>query len=58
MRIELSRATAESVELRVGKERAGRVSAARSIPWSAFESAPVSESKAVHEPAPGLEAWH
>lgn len=39
MRIELSRATAESFELRVGKERSGRVGSTRSIPWSALEPA-------------------
>lgn len=39
MRLELSRAAAENVELRVGKERSGRVSSARSIPWAAFEPA-------------------
>ena len=39
MRLELSRAGADSVELRVGKERSGRVSSARAIPWAAFEPA-------------------
>jgi recombination protein RecA len=43
MRIELSRSTAESFALRVGKERSGRVCSARSIPWSALEPVPALE---------------
>jgi recombination protein RecA len=39
MRLEFARAAADSFELAVGKERSGRVSSARSIPWAAFEPA-------------------
>jgi hypothetical protein len=37
MRLEFSRARAESFELRVAKERSGRVSPPHKIPWSVFE---------------------
>ncbi|HWO08968.1 MAG TPA: recombinase A [Polyangiaceae bacterium] len=37
MRLELARTGAESFEIRVGKERSGRVSPPRVIPWAAFE---------------------
>ena len=37
MRLEFSRSSAESFEIRVGKERTGRVSAARAFQWSAFQ---------------------
>jgi len=37
MRLEFSRSSAESFEVRVGKERTGRVSAARTIQLSAFQ---------------------
>jgi recombination protein RecA len=39
MRLEFSRARAESFEIRVGKERSGRVSPPRKIPWSTFDAA-------------------
>jgi recombination protein RecA len=38
MRLEFSRTRAESFEIRVGKERSGRVSPARRVPWSVFDS--------------------
>jgi hypothetical protein len=37
MRLEFSRSSADSFEIRVGKERTGRVSAARTIQLSAFQ---------------------
>lgn len=37
MRLELSRGRADSFDIRVGKERGGRVSPACRIPWSAFD---------------------
>jgi hypothetical protein len=37
MRLEFARAAAESFEIGVGKERSGRVSSPRVIPWSVFE---------------------
>jgi len=37
MRLEFSRASANHFEIRVGKERTGRVSPPRLVPWSAFE---------------------
>jgi hypothetical protein len=36
MRLEFARASAESFEIRVGKERTGRVSPARTVAWSVF----------------------
>jgi hypothetical protein len=42
MRLEFSRARRESFEIRVAKERSGRVSSAYKIPWSVFD-APWSE---------------
>lgn len=39
MRLEFSRATAESFALGVAKERSGRVSPAHNIPWSVFHAA-------------------
>ena len=42
MRLEFSRARAESFEIRVGKERSGRVSSPRRVPWSAFDATPIS----------------
>ena len=39
MRLEFTRRSAESFELRIGKERTGRISAARSIPCSIFDPA-------------------
>jgi recombination protein RecA len=38
MRLELSRARAESFEIRVAKERSGRVSPPHKIPWSVFDA--------------------
>lgn len=38
MRIEFARAAADSFEIRIGKERTGRVSSPRTIPWSAFDA--------------------
>jgi RecA/RadA recombinase len=38
MRLEFSRARAESFELRVAKERSGRVSTPHKIPWSVFDA--------------------
>jgi recombination protein RecA len=65
MRLELSRSTADSFALRVGKERSGRVCSARSIPWSALEPAPreeslpvVSRARRAHTPAFDPAAWH
>jgi hypothetical protein len=37
MRLEFARASAESFELRVGKERTGRVSSPRTVAWSVFD---------------------
>jgi hypothetical protein len=37
LRLEFARASADSFEIRVGKERSGRVSPAREVPWSVFE---------------------
>jgi recombination protein RecA len=37
MRLEFARASANSFEIRVGKERSGRVASAREVPWSAFD---------------------
>ena len=37
MRLEFSRSRADSFDIRVGKERSGRVSPACRIPWSAFD---------------------
>jgi hypothetical protein len=37
MRLEFARASAESFELRVGKERTGRVSSPRTVSWSVFD---------------------
>ena len=37
MRLEFSRVRADSFSIRVGKERSGRVSSSRPIPWSAFD---------------------
>jgi hypothetical protein len=37
MRLEFTRASAESFEVRVGKELGGRVSGPREVPWSAFD---------------------
>lgn len=39
MRLEFSRDRAESFEIRVAKERSGRVSAPRKIPWTALDAA-------------------
>jgi recombination protein RecA len=39
LRLEFSRASADSFEVRVGKERSGRVSAPREVPWSVFDKA-------------------
>jgi recombination protein RecA len=38
MRLEFSRARRESFEIRVAKERSGRVSSAYKIPWSVFDA--------------------
>jgi hypothetical protein len=37
LRLEFARASSESFELRVGKERTGRVSAPRTVGWSVFD---------------------
>lgn len=37
MRLEFSRVQADSFEIRVGKERSGRVSSSRRVSWSVFE---------------------
>jgi hypothetical protein len=37
MRLEFSRASADSFEIRVAKERSGRVSPPREIPWAAYK---------------------
>lgn len=37
MRLEMSRSSSDSLELRVAKERTGRVSPPRTVAWSAFE---------------------
>jgi hypothetical protein len=37
LRLEFARASAESFELRVGKERTGRVSSPRTVAWSVFD---------------------
>jgi hypothetical protein len=39
MRLEFARASASHFEVRVAKERTGRVSSPRLVPWSAFEAA-------------------
>jgi hypothetical protein len=52
MRLEFSRARAESFELRVAKERSGRVSPAHKIPWSVF--APHSGRPYSEQPHHGL----
>jgi recombination protein RecA len=39
MRLEFARASASHFELRVAKERTGRVSSPRLVPWSVFEEA-------------------
>lgn len=39
MRLEFSRARADSFDIRVGKERSGRVSSSCRIPWTAFDEA-------------------
>jgi hypothetical protein len=39
MRLEFARASASHFEVRVAKERTGRVSSPRLVPWSAFEEA-------------------
>lgn len=51
MRLEFSRARAESFELRVAKERSGRLSPTHKIPWSVFD-APFSEQLS-EQPWPG-----
>jgi hypothetical protein len=52
LRLEFSRARAESFELRVAKERSGRVSPAHKIPWSVF--APHSGRPYFEQPHHGL----
>jgi hypothetical protein len=37
MRLEFARSSSESFEVRVGKERTGRVSSPRTVPWSVFD---------------------
>jgi hypothetical protein len=37
MRLEFARASADSFEIRVAKERSGRVSPPREVAWSAYE---------------------
>jgi recombination protein RecA len=49
MRLEFSRARRESFEIRVAKERSGRVSSAYKIPWSVFD-APWSEQPWSEQP--------
>jgi recombination protein RecA len=49
MRLEFSRARADSFEIRVAKERSGRVSPAHKIPWSVF-NAPYAEQSHAEQP--------
>lgn len=48
MRLEFSRARAESFEIRVAKERSGRVSTPHKIPWSVFDA---SHAESAHREA-------
>jgi recombination protein RecA len=42
LRLEFTRTSKASFEIRVGKERTGRISAPQSVPWSAFDPVGVS----------------
>jgi hypothetical protein len=43
LRLEFSRSSSENFELKVAKERSGRVGQPRAVPWSVFRMAPFSE---------------